>query len=147
MLEIAPEQVHIVPSAIGGGFGGKLDLSVQPLLAVAAWKLGRAVRLVYERPESMQSSTKRHPARDAGERRAATPTAASIAFDFAGDFNTGAYSSWGPTVANRVPIHASGPYRIAARARADARRATRTTASPARSAASACRSRRCSASC
>ena len=38
VLGIAPEQVHIVPSAIGGGFGGKLDLSVQPLLAVAAWK-------------------------------------------------------------------------------------------------------------
>ena len=39
VLAIAPEQVHIVPSAIGGGFGGKLDLSVQPLLAVAAWTL------------------------------------------------------------------------------------------------------------
>jgi aldehyde oxidoreductase len=47
ILQIAPEQVHIVPSAIGGGFGGKLDLSVKPLVAVAAWKLGRAVRLVY----------------------------------------------------------------------------------------------------
>ena len=35
-----------------------------------------------------------------------------LAFDFSGDFNTGAYSSWGPTVANRVPIHASGPYRL-----------------------------------
>ena len=31
---------------------------------------------------------------------------------FHGDFNTGAYASWGPTVANRVPIHASGPNRI-----------------------------------
>ncbi|MBN9273679.1 MAG: molybdopterin-dependent oxidoreductase, partial [Mesorhizobium sp.] len=30
---------------------------------------------------------------------------------FEGDFNTGAYASWGPTVANRVPVHASGPYR------------------------------------
>jgi CO/xanthine dehydrogenase Mo-binding subunit len=29
---------------------------------------------------------------------------------FDGDFNTGAYASWGPTVATRVPIHASGPY-------------------------------------
>jgi len=111
LMNLAPAQVHIVPSAIGGGFGGKLDLSVQPLLAVAAWKLGRPVRLVYERPESMRSSTKRHPARmtaaaacDAGGRL--------VAFDFEGDFNTGAYSSWGPTVANRVPIHAGGPYRI-----------------------------------
>ena len=31
---------------------------------------------------------------------------------FQGDFNTVAYASWGPTVANRVPIHASGTYRI-----------------------------------
>ncbi|MDQ2927896.1 MAG: molybdopterin-dependent oxidoreductase, partial [Pseudomonadota bacterium] len=111
VMKLAPEQVHIVPSAIGGGFGGKLDLSVQPLLAVAAWKLGRAVRLVYERPESMRSSTKRHPAS-----MTATVTCDAsgklTAFDFSGDFNTGAYSSWGPTVANRVPIHASGPYRV-----------------------------------
>jgi len=35
-----------------------------------------------------------------------------LVYDFQGDFNTGAYSSWGPTVANRVPIHASGPYRV-----------------------------------
>ncbi len=32
--------------------------------------------------------------------------------DFAADFNTGAYSSWGPTVAARVPVHASGPYHV-----------------------------------
>ncbi|MGZ5216146.1 MAG: molybdopterin-dependent oxidoreductase [Caldimonas sp.] len=112
VLGIAPERVHIVPSAIGGGFGGKLDLSVQPLLAVAAWRLGRSVRLVYDRPESMRASTKRHPAQ-------MTATASCdaegrlTAFDFEGDFDTGAYSSWGPTVANRVPIHASGPYRFA----------------------------------
>ena len=31
-------------------------------------------------------------------------------FSFEGDFNTGAYASWGPTVADRVPIHCSGPY-------------------------------------
>ena len=111
VLGLAPAQVHVVPSAIGGGFGGKLDLSVQPLVAVAAWKLGRAVRLVYERPESMRSSTKRHP----GSMQATSTCDATgrlLSYAFEGDFNTGAYSSWGPTVANRVPIHASGPYRI-----------------------------------
>ena len=112
VLKIEPAQVHIVPSAIGGGFGGKLDLSVQPLLAVAAWKLGRAVRLVYERPESMRSSTKRHPAHMQAI-ASCDREGRLLSYDFAGDFNTGAYSSWGPTVANRVPIHASGPYRIA----------------------------------
>ncbi len=37
-----------------------------------------------------------------------------LAFDFAGDFNTGAYSSWGPTVANRRadPRHGGSPYRV-----------------------------------
>ena len=111
VMALAPEQVHILPSAIGGGFGGKLDLSVQPLVAVAAWKLGSPVRLVYERPESMVSSTKRHPARM--QATAACDSAGRLtAFDFAADFNTGAYSSWGPTVANRVPIHAAGPYRV-----------------------------------
>jgi hypothetical protein len=34
--------------------------------------------------------------------------------DFSGDFDTGAYASWGPTVANRVPVHASGPYFVPA---------------------------------
>jgi CO/xanthine dehydrogenase Mo-binding subunit len=111
VLGVPPERVHIVPSAIGGGFGGKLDLSVQPLLAVAALKLGRAVRLVYDRPESMRSSTKRHPAH-LRARLGCDASGHLVAYDFHGDFNTGAYSSWGPTVANRVPIHACGPYRV-----------------------------------
>ena len=109
ILKLRPEQVHIVPSAIGGGFGGKLDIAIQPLLALAAWKLGRAVRGVYTRPESMLSTTKRHPAR-MHARMACDADGRLLAVDFQGDFNTGAYASWGNTVANRVPIHASGPY-------------------------------------
>ena len=53
VLGIAPEQVRIRPTVCGGGFGGKLDQSVQPLLAVAAWTLGGAVRCVYSRIESI----------------------------------------------------------------------------------------------
>jgi CO/xanthine dehydrogenase Mo-binding subunit/aerobic-type carbon monoxide dehydrogenase small subunit (CoxS/CutS family) len=111
VLGIEPAAVHIVPSAMGGGFGGKLDLSVQPLLAVAALKLRQPVRLVYSRPESMVSSTKRHPSRLTA-RAACDADGVMVGYDFAGDFNTGAYASWGPTVANRVPIHAPGPYRV-----------------------------------
>ena len=110
MFAIAPERVRIIPSAVGGGFGGKLDLSVQPLLVAAARQLGRPVRMVYHRPESMRSSTKRHPAVMQAN-LAATADGRFLAYDFTGDFNTGAYASWGPTVANRVPIHAAGPYR------------------------------------
>jgi len=109
ILAIEPARVHIVPSAIGGGFGGKLDLSIQPLLAVAAWKLGRPVRGVYTRPESMLATTKRHPGR-MHVRFGCDAQGRLVAADFRGDFDTGAYASWGSTVANRVPIHASGPY-------------------------------------
>ena len=44
VMRLRPEAVRIVPTACGGGFGGKLDLSIQPLVAVAAWMLRRPVR-------------------------------------------------------------------------------------------------------
>ena len=75
------------------------------------------MRLTYTRPESMASTTKRHPA-TMTVRVAADMSGRLTALDFAGTFNTGAYASWGPTVANRVPVHAGGPYRY------DAYRAT-----------------------
>jgi aldehyde oxidoreductase len=113
VLGIRPEQVRIIPSAVGGGFGGKLDLSLQPLIATASWLLNRPVRCIYTRPESMASTTKRHPARIRA-RVGADARGRLTAVDFHADFNTGAYASWGPTVANRVPVHASGPYVVPA---------------------------------
>ncbi|MEW9307829.1 molybdopterin-dependent oxidoreductase [Labrys neptuniae] len=111
LLGIPPENVRIIPTAVGGGFGSKLDLSIQPFIAVAAWHLDRPVRMVYSRSESISTTTKRHPAR-MKLRIGASRDGKLAAMDFSGDFNTGAYSSWGPTVANRVPVHASGPYYI-----------------------------------
>ncbi|MBX6320961.1 MAG: molybdopterin-dependent oxidoreductase [Rhodospirillaceae bacterium] len=111
VLGLAPDRVRILPSACGGGFGGKLDVSLQPLVAVAAWLLDRPVRCVYTRPESMRSTTKRHPARMTA-RFACDADGRLAAVVFHGDFDTGAYASWGPTVANRVPVHATGPYAV-----------------------------------
>jgi aldehyde oxidoreductase len=111
ILGIAPEAVRIIPSAVGGGFGSKLDLSVQPFLAIAAWHLKRPIRMVYSRFESILSTTKRHPA-SMRLRAGAARDGKLVALDFSADFNTGAYSSWGPTVAARVPVHASGPYEV-----------------------------------
>lgn len=109
MFNLAPERVRIVPSVVGGGFGGKLDLSVQPLLVAAARKTGRPVAMCFDRAESMRATTKRHPARMSASLYA-DEHGKLVACDFHGDFDTGPYASWGPTVANRVPIHASGPY-------------------------------------
>ena len=111
ILGLASEQVRIIPTAVGGGFGAKLDLSVQPFVALAAWRLNRPVRMVYSRTESIMTTTKRHPA-VIWAKIGATADGRLKAMDFSADFNTGAYASWGPTVANRVPVHASGPYRM-----------------------------------
>ncbi|MGD9863776.1 MAG: molybdopterin-dependent oxidoreductase [Pseudodonghicola sp.] len=111
ILGLEPAQVRIIPSATGGGFGSKLDLSLQPLIGLVAYKTGRPARMVYTRRESMASTTKRHPAQMRA--RAGVDAAGRLlAMEFDGDFNTGAYASWGPTVAVRVPVHASGPYRV-----------------------------------
>jgi CO/xanthine dehydrogenase Mo-binding subunit/aerobic-type carbon monoxide dehydrogenase small subunit (CoxS/CutS family) len=111
ILGIPESSVRIIPTAVGGGFGSKLDLSLQPFLAVAAWHLRKPVRMVYSRPESIRSTTKRHPSKISC-RAGATSGGKLVAMDFTADFNTGAYASWGPTVAARVPIHASGPYKV-----------------------------------
>ena len=109
ILGIPNDHVRLIPSACGGGFGSKLDLSVQPFVALAAWITGRPAAMIYSRPESIISTTKRHPAR-MRSRMGAGRDGKLLVMDFAADFNTGAYASWGPTVANRVPVHASGPY-------------------------------------
>ena len=111
LLDLQAESVRIIPSAVGGGFGGKLDLSLQPLIAAAAIKFKRPVRCTYNRPESMVSTTKRHPAAMQAQ-LAVDQNGNFLSYEFSGDFNTGPYASWGPTVANRVPIHACGPYRF-----------------------------------
>ena len=109
ILGIPPENVRIIPTACGGGFGGKLDLSVQIPIGLAAWLLDRPVRSTWNRLESMTATTKRHPSRITG-RYGCTRDGDLVAYQMTGDFDTGAYVSWGMTVKDRVPVHATGPY-------------------------------------
>jgi aldehyde oxidoreductase len=120
ILDLPLDRVRIIPAATGGGFGSKLDISLQPLIGLVTLKTGRPSRMTYSRHESMTSTTKRHPAEMRG-RIGCDAEGRITAMAFEGRFDTGAYSSWGPTVANRVPVHVSGPYRtpaISAQARA-----------------------------
>ena len=84
-------------------------MTVQPILALAAMKLGVPVRMSYDRTESISSTTKRHPATMSAT-LIAKADGSFASYEFEGTFNTGAYASWGPTVATRVPLHAGGPY-------------------------------------
>lgn len=111
VLGIGQHRVRVVQSHTGGGFGGKLDISVQCLLALAALKTGRPVRMVYRREESFQSSPKRHPyiidytsACDSDGRLLA------VKVKIVGD--TGSYASYGPATLKRAAVHATGPYRV-----------------------------------
>jgi len=112
IMDLPAEQVRIAPTACGGGFGSKLDISMQPYIALAAWRLNQPCGIVYTRQESMRSSTKRHPS-EIMLKAGCDAQGRVTGFDFKGYFNTGAYASWGPTVANRVPVHASGPFHLA----------------------------------
>lgn len=60
-LDLPEEQVRVVYPAIGGAFGGREDMSVQIVLALAAWKLKRPVKIVWSRRESIIGHGKRHP--------------------------------------------------------------------------------------
>ncbi len=113
VLGLAPERVELRPSACGGAFGGKLEASVPPLVALAAWLVGRPVACVHGRPESMMATSKRHPARL--ELRLGCDHEGRLqAADIEAELDSGAYASWAAAAARRVSLHAAGPYRWAA---------------------------------
>ena len=59
-LGLPLERVRVIYRAIGGAFGGREDISVQLVLALAAWKTGRPVKIVWSREESIRGHCKRH---------------------------------------------------------------------------------------
>ena len=65
-LQLPVEQVHVIYPAIGGAFGGREDMSVQIVLALAAWRLhqrgiDRPIKIIWSREESIVGHHKRHP--------------------------------------------------------------------------------------
>ena len=60
-LGLPEDRVREIVPAIGGAFGGREDMSIQHLVALAAYKTGRPVKLVYSREESIRGHGKRHP--------------------------------------------------------------------------------------
>src|SRR5262245_16777981 len=59
-LNMPPERIRVVYPAVGGAFGGREDMSVQIVLALAAWKLQRPVKIIWSRQESIIGHGKRH---------------------------------------------------------------------------------------
>ncbi len=112
ILGLPLERVRVELVTNGGAFGGKEDLSIQGHAALAAHLLGRPVRLVLSRAQSILLHPKRHPMTlhytvGADEQGRLTAVRARIVGD------TGAYASVGAKVLERAAGHACGPYRVA----------------------------------
>jgi len=110
-LGIGENQVRVVQQPTGGGFGGKLDISVQCHIALLAWVTNRPVKLVYDRTESITATAKRHPY-VMHYKTAASRDGIILGAEIKIIMDTGAYASYGPGVVTRAAVHATGPYVI-----------------------------------
>jgi selenium-dependent xanthine dehydrogenase len=109
ILGLPPEKVHIISKLVGGGFGGKEDMSVQHHAALASYVTGRTVKVRLSRQESINVHPKRHAmeiemATGCDENGMLTAIKVRILSD------TGAYASLGGPVVQRACTHAGGPY-------------------------------------
>ena len=109
MLGLPPELVKVKNMLVGGGFGGKEDVTVQHHAALVAYLTKRPVKVKLSRAESILIHPKRHPmemefAIGCDENGIIQGVAANIIAD------TGAYASLGGPVLERACTHAAGPY-------------------------------------
>ena len=109
MLGLERDKVHVLGQLVGGGFGGKEDMSVQHHAALAAYLLQKPVKVLLTRQESINLHPKRHAMEmdmtlGCDENGILTAMKAVIVSD------TGAYASLGGPVLQRACTHAAGPY-------------------------------------
>ena len=111
LLGIEEKNIRIIQSQTGGGFGGKLDLSVQGHVALALHILRRPVKMIYSREECLQVTSKRHPSKitiKSGVRA----DGRLLAMQARLHFDTGPYASYGVPLTLRAAIQMTGPYDI-----------------------------------
>lgn len=107
-----PERIHIISNPIGGGFGGKDEITVQIYLALLALHTGgRPVKIHYKREESVIAGIKRHPFKIT-MKTAAKRDGTLIANQVVAFGDTGAYASLGGAVISLAIEHSCGPYYI-----------------------------------
>ncbi|SDE88801.1 selenium-dependent xanthine dehydrogenase [Sporomusa acidovorans] len=111
LLGVKEKDVRVVSKMVGGGFGGKEDLTVQHHAALLAWHTKKPVKNTLSRQESIKVHPKRHAMEmnfttACDENGIITAMKAEITAD------TGAYASLGGPVLQRACTHAAGPYQI-----------------------------------
>lgn len=109
MLGLPPEQVRVTAMMVGGGFGGKEDMSVQHHAALACYLLKRPVKVRFSRQDSLLVHPKRH-AMEMDFTTACDETGRLTAMRARIIADSGAYASLGGPVLQRACTHAAGPY-------------------------------------
>ena len=104
-----PERIVVENQLIGGGFGGKEDVTVQHIAALAAWKYKRPVKAKFSRNESLSFHPKRH-AMEGTFTLGCDENGIFTGLDCEIYFDTGAYASLCGPVLERACTHSVGPY-------------------------------------
>ena len=110
-LGLTDAQAVVVQAETGGGFGGKEEYpSILAIhAALLALRVGKPVRMIYDRHEDISATTKRHPSW-IHYRTAVSASGQLIGQDIEIVMDGGAYSTLTPVVLSRGTIHAGGPY-------------------------------------
>jgi nicotinate dehydrogenase large molybdopterin subunit len=113
ILGLPITKVRVIGSYMGGGFGGKEDMTLEPYLALLAWRTRRPVKMVWSRQESLLARPKRHPF-TMRYRTGATVDGRILAqkVEITGD--AGAYPLLSARVLFAAAVTAAGPYRVPA---------------------------------
>ncbi len=111
-LGIEPDDVRVVATLMGGGFGGKEDIAGQIHVALLAETCGRPVKMLYSRQESLLVHPKRH-ATVIRIKTGATSDGRLTAVQATLYGDGGAYASLSEKVLTRATTHATGPYAVA----------------------------------
>lgn len=109
MLCLERSKVHVRSALVGGGFGGKEDMSVQHHAALCAYILKRPVKVKLSRQESLIVHPKRHPM-DMTMTLGCDGNGRLVGMKCQIHSDTGAYASLGGPVLQRACTHAPGPY-------------------------------------
>lgn len=111
ILDMPEEAIRVISSPIGGSFGGKDELNVQPYGSLLAVKTGRPVKIHNSRKESVRAGLKRHPMRI--EMETGFTAEGLITSHYVRILaDTGAYATLGAPVLNFATEHVMGPYHI-----------------------------------
>jgi CO/xanthine dehydrogenase Mo-binding subunit len=112
-LDLPQNRVRVIGTYLGGGFGGKEDVTVEVYLGLLAWRTGRPVKMVWTRQESLAARAKRHPYR-MRYRTGALATGEIVAQEVTLLADAGAYAYLSALVLLYSTVTAAGPYRVPA---------------------------------